>query len=264
MMRKYPQQRHPSHAIEYRENQLYGRRLKRGTPRSEQEPVSAGSDSFASTSSTHSDEDVLDVEVLEEIERGYYDHLQHQRYRQLLEAGEDDGDYNLDVPYLVSGSASRDSATNSELRQHSRKPESRNHHRTGGSVYRQRRRKTRVTEEPPEEYGYQVSDEYLHTFEPVILDTHEASEESISNSDAMDPDRHLQQSRTHRRKSTKDAAARRNAYWPRAPHAAKKRDVNHRREPSSSRRDSNSSSRSSDPEATRYEFPFFKLTQEPC
>ncbi|KAK2760400.1 hypothetical protein FQN54_002470 [Arachnomyces sp. PD_36] len=247
-MRKYPQQRHPSQTIEYRENTTHGGKLKRGTPRSEQPPVSADSDSFASASDTLSDEDVLDVDVLEEIERGYYEHLRQQQRLQLLEAEENDDRSQSNMPYLISGSVSRDSTTNSELRQHSRKPESRSGRRPDGSARKQRKRRTRVTEEstPSDEYVYPLSEENAHDIEPTVEEIYGHSVQSTSNSDAMDPDPQPQPTKTHRRKGTKQSA-----YWIRPPSATKRRDVNRRREPISPRRDSNSSSHSSGPQATR-------------
>lgn len=253
-MRKHPRQRHPSPKIDYRENTTYGRRLKRVPPRSEQTPVSTGSDSFASTAGTLSEGDELDVDVLEEIERGYYENLQLQQKNQLLLEAEDDDPFRSDMPYLISGSVSRDSAANSELRQHSRRPESNNRSRTGGSGYKRRKRKTRVTEEPlhPDERVYHVSDENSHGIIPAIEDIHGHSAESTSNSDAMNPNRHQQQTKTHRRKSTKGAGARHSTYRIRTPNTTRRCDGNHQREPSSPRRDSSSSSHSSGPQATRY------------
>lgn len=253
-MRKYPQQRHPSHTPDYRGTTTHGRRLKRAPPRSEQAPVSAGSDSFASAADTFSEEDVLDVDVLEAIERGYYEQLRQQQHHQLLRAEEDDDLSGSNMPYLISGSVSRDSAANSELRQHSRKPESKSRRRTNGSGYKPRKRKTRVTEgsPPPDEYVYPISDEEPHAVDPGVDDIYGQSAESTSNSDAMNPDQHQQPTKTHRRQSTKDAGTRYSAYRRRTPNAGKKRDGNHRRESSPRRRDSSSSSHSSNPQVTRY------------
>lgn len=254
-MRKHPQHRRPYPRIEYRENSTHGRRLKKAPPRRHQTPVSTGSDSFASVLSE--EDEVDDVNVLEEIERGYYEHLERQQQNQLLlEAAEEDdlSQSQCDMPYLISGSVSRDSAANSELRQHSRRPDSKARHRTGGSSYKQRRRKTRLSEEPlhPDEYLHHMSDEYPPAILPDIEDIHEHSTESASNSDAMNPNRHHQQTKTHRRKSTKDAGARHGTYWTRTRNTTKKRDGNHPREPSPPRRDPSSSSHSSGPQATRY------------
>lgn len=255
-MRKYPQQRHPSPRTDNREDTAYGRRLRRVPLHSEQTPVSTGSDSFASTAGTLSEEYELDVDVLEEIERGYYENLQQQQNNQLLLEAEDDDPSRSDLPYLVSGSVSRDSAANSELRQHSRRPESKSRRRTGDSGYKQRRRKTRVTEESlhPDEDVYHVGDENSRGIIPAIEDTSGHSEESVSNSDAMNPNRH-RQTKTHRRKSTKstkDASARHSASRIGRRNTTRERDGNNQRGPDSPQRYSDSSSHSSGPHAIRY------------
>ena len=255
-MRKSPQQRHPSHAVEYRENTTtHGRRLKRDNPRHQQELVYGGSDSFASATDTFSEDDVLDVDVLEEIERGYFEQLRQQQYHQQLEVQENNVLPQPKMPLLITASAPRDPVAGSELRQHSRKPEPKARRRTDASGHKHRKRKTRVPEESPrpDEYVYATNDENLPSTELAIVDVRRQSTDTASNSDAASPDTHVQQTKVHRRKTTSNAGAKPTIYWRREANVSKKRDSNRRRATVSTRRDSNSSGHSTSPHLDRYE-----------
>jgi hypothetical protein len=178
--------------------------------------VYGDSDSSASAAGPSSEEYLLDIDLLREIEGEYYEQLRRQQIQeeQLLEEGNDVPD-SSSMAY-ISESVSRVAVPRSAHHHRSRKQHASSQHRTDGGEHRRRKRKVRVAGDSLRPTGYvygmndgtgmrvEVADDRTerHIQSPLLSD-------AASDIEAIEIDGHTHRTKPSRHKTTRDARVRR-------------------------------------------------------